>query len=71
MINNIEISEMFRSVGYEFKIRESLKESKALSDDSSNYEREIASKICERNKEANLREIASRNYKQMKLFKKM
>ena len=32
MINNIEISEMFRSVGYEFKIREALKETEALSD---------------------------------------
>ena len=71
MDNNIEMNEMFRSVGYEFQIRESLKEKHAMSDPDVDYEKKIASMICNRSKEANLKEIASREFGKEKILKKI
>ena len=68
---DIEMNEMFRSVGYEFQLREMLKEKKATSDRFVDYERKIASMICDRSKEANLREISSKNLEKEKVLKKI
>lgn len=67
----IENSEMFRSVGYEFKLREALREKQALSDGVIDYEKKIASMICDRSRAANLNEIASRGFEREKILKKV
>ena len=67
----IENTEMFRSVGYEFKLRESLREKQVLSDGLVDYEKRIASMVCDRSKAANLNEIASRGFEREKTLKKV
>ena len=67
----IENSEMFRSVGYEFKLREELRERQVLSDGVVDYEKKIASLVCERSKAANLNEIASRGFEREKTLKRV
>ena len=61
MDRKIEIIDMHKSVGYEFKLREMFEEEKSLSDRRVNYEKRIAIMIFDRNKEVNLREIADRD----------
>ena len=68
---DINMNEMFRSVGYEFQLRNSLREKHAMSDNDVDYERRIASMICDRSKEANLKEIASRDFGKEKILKKI
>ena len=67
----IENNEMFRSVGYEFKLREALREKQVLSDGLIDYEKKIASMVCDRSKAANLNEIASRGFEREKTLKKI
>ena len=68
---DIEMNEMFRSVGYEFQLRSALREKTAMSDNNVDYERKIASMICDRSKEANLKEIASRDFGREKILRKI
>ena len=68
---DIKMNEMYRSVGYEFQIRSVLREKEVLSDNSVDYERRIASLICDRSKEANLKEIASRDFEKEKILRKI
>ena len=68
---DIEMNEMFRSVGYEFQIRSFLREKHAVSDNDIDYEKKIASMICDRSKEANLKEIASRDFVKDKVLRKI
>lgn len=68
---DIKINEMYRSVGYEFQIRSILREKEILSDSPVNCERKISSIVFDRNKDANLKEIASRNFEREKILKKI
>ena len=71
MKSNIEISDMFKSVGYEFKLREMFREEKSLSDRRVNYEKRIAFMMFDRNRDVNLNEVASREFERDKILKKI
>ena len=58
---NINITEINRSVGYEFQLIRTLREESVLSDNGIDYNRKIAEMVCNRSKEANLREITTRS----------